>query len=456
LERDIGTPGFESFASILHNTCTAMSPREKAQAAFISALILLLFGGVAAYISINQLLKTQEWVSRSRDAQAAIGEVEFASVRFGRARMGYVNTGKPEFLSEFNASLEEVNPRLEKLRELVEADPDSIQLWNKLDALTEQRIDLARKAVELKQAHPGDDRSQDQLNLQSVPLLSQTTGVTEKLRAQQGILLTIHQRDLRRRLAVTLSILALTLLAAVAMLIVHYRLLSGELAAREQAEQASRGLSRRLMDIQDEERRKFSRELHDGLGQQLAATKMSMERVARDHPDDPRASDSVRLLEQALSETRTISYLLHPPLLEVAGFSAAAKWFVDGFAQRSGIHIETDVADCDARMLKPIESVLFRVLQESLTNIHRYAKCTRAKVIFAVNKNDAMLTVKDEGVGIPQALLDRFQEHTTSGVGLAGMRERVQELGGRFELQSGPGAGTTVQVVVSLNSRLKV
>ena len=433
-----------------------MSPRKKAQAAFISALILLLFGGIAAYISINQLLKTQEWVSRSREAQASIGELEFATVRFGRARMGYVNTGKPEFLSEFNAALDDVGPHMGKLRELIEADPVSIELWGELNMLTQQRVDLAKKAVELKQTHPADDHGQDELNVQSVPLLSKTTDITEKLRAQQAVILGMQQRDLRRKLAITLSILALTLLAAVAMLIVHYRLLSGELVAREQAEQASRGLSRRLMDVQDEERRKFSRELHDGLGQQLAATKMSMERVARDHPDDLRASDSVRLLEQALSETRTISYLLHPPLLEVAGFSAAAKWFVDGFAQRSGIQIETDVADCDARMLKPIESVLFRVLQESLTNIHRYAKCTQAKVTFAVNKNDVMLMVKDEGVGIPQAVLDRFQEHTTSGVGLAGMRERVQELGGKFELQSSPGAGTTVKVVVRLNSRLQV
>jgi len=432
-----------------------MSPRKKAQAAFISALVLLFLGGIAAYISINQLLKTQEWVSRSRQAQAAIGEVEFASVRFGRARMGYVNTGKPEFLSEFNASLEDVEPSLQKLKELIGNDPALIQLWNQLNKLTQQRVDLAKKAVFLKQAHPEDDRGQDELNLQSVPLLSQTTNITSRIRDQQDKLLIDHQRILKRDLAITLSILALTLLAAIAMLIVHYRLLSGELSARELAEQASRGLSRRLMDIQDEERRKFSRELHDGLGQQLAATKMSMEQVAREHPNDLRASDSVRLLEQALSETRTISYLLHPPLLEVAGFSAAAKWFVDGFAQRSGMQIETDVADYDPRLLKPIESVLFRVLQESLTNIHRYAKCTQAKVIFAVIKNDAMLTVKDEGIGIPQAVLERFQEHTTSGVGLAGMRERVQELGGRFELQSSPGAGTTVQVVVSLNSRLK-
>lgn len=433
-----------------------MLPRKKAQAAFISALVLLFLGGIAAYISINQLLKTQEWVSRSRESQAAIGELEFATVRFGRARMGYVNTGKPEFLNEFNASLEDVGPYLEKLRDLTSNDPILIQLWDRLNALTQQRVDLAKRAVYLKQMHPEDDSGQDELNRQSVPLLSQTTEITEKIRAQQDKLLATRQRQLRRDSAITLSILALTLLAAIAMLIVHYRLLSGELTAREQAEQASRGLSRRLMDIQDEERRRFSRELHDGLGQQLAATKMSMERVARDHPDDLRASDSVRLLEQALSETRTISYLLHPPLLEVAGFSAAAKWFVDGFAQRSGMQIETDVADYDAQMLKPIESVLFRVLQESLTNIHRYAKCTKAKVTFAVHKNDAMLTVKDEGVGIPQAVLDRFQEHATSGVGLAGMRERVQELGGKFELQSSQGAGTTVKVVMSLNSRLKV
>lgn len=425
-----------------------MSPRKKAQVAFGFALILLLAGGVAAYFSIHQLLSVQLWVSRCREAQAATGEVESAAVRVGRARMGYVDSGRTEFLTEFNSARQEVPQHLEKLKELLADDPQLLELWNSLETITEQRIQLAQQAIELRSAHPQDGHGQDELSLRSVALLSHTTHTTQQIRNEEDRLLVVRQRILHRDLTITWSILFFTLLSALGMFFVHYRLLNGELMAREHAEQASRGLSRRLMDIQDEERRKFSRELHDSLGQHLAVVKMSLEGMATQHGNDLRYSDCIRLVDQAISETRTISHLFHPPLLDMAGFSSAAKWFVDGFAERSGIRIEKDIQDLDTRLPRPVEMVLFRVLQESLTNIHRYAKCLNAKVIFTVMKNEILLRVEDDGIGIAQEVLERFRERATSGVGLAGMRERVQELGGQFELQSSKATGTKVIVML--------
>ncbi len=427
-----------------------MSPHNKARAAFVFALILLFAGGVAAYVSIHQLLNAQLLVSRCREAQAATGEVESAAVRVGRARMGYVDSGNATFLTEFNTAREDVPQHLQKLKELLADDENLLELGKSLESVTEQRVQLARQAIDLKIAHPHDDHGQDKLSLQSVALLSQTTQITRKIRDQEDRLLVIRQHVLHRDLAISFGILFLTLLSAVCMLSLHYRLLNRELLAREQAEQASRGLSRRLMDVQDEERRRFSRELHDSLGQHLAVIKMTLERMASKYDSNSQWSDCVRLVAQAISETRTISHLLHPPLLDMAGFCSAARWFVDGFAERSGIRIVKDIQDLDTRLARPVEAVLFRILQESLTNIHRYAKCSTAKVVFTMHNREILLTVEDDGIGIAEEVMVAFRERTTSGVGLAGMRERVQELGGKFELQSGNAAGTKVIVVLPL------
>jgi signal transduction histidine kinase len=201
------------------------------------------------------------------------------------------------------------------------------------------------------------------------------------------------------------------------------------------------------MQLQDEERRKFARELHDSTGQQLAAAKMVLTALAAGHEDDRRYSDCIHLLDQSLKEIRTISHLLHPSGLDEAGFSVAARWYAEEFAKRSGIQIKIDIQELSTRLPREAEIALFRVLQESLTNIHRHSKSPSAEVIFEPGPQQATLIVKDNGVGIPPQVLERFRSSGTSGVGLAGMRERIRELGGTFEVASGS-AGTSLRVTV--------
>jgi signal transduction histidine kinase len=246
---------------------------------------------------------------------------------------------------------------------------------------------------------------------------------------------------------------------ALALFSLHYRLLSQELTARRKAEliardseESMRRLTARLLQLQDEERRKFSRELHDSLGQYLAGVKMNIDMFSNSQPPDKLLTEAVYLLDQAISETRTISHLLHPPLLDEAGFTSAAKWYVDGFAQRSGIDVKADLPDTDGvdRMPKPVELGLFRVLQESLTNIHRHSGSSKAEVALKMFPRKVSLTVKDFGRGVPEELLAVFRAHgTNSGVGLAGMRERIRELGGELDIQS-TATGTLVSVNLPL------
>jgi two-component system NarL family sensor kinase len=213
-------------------------------------------------------------------------------------------------------------------------------------------------------------------------------------------------------------------------------------------------LSQRLLKVQDEERRKFARDLHDSTGQTLAALKISVsflqDNCKRDLSTRAMVSDVARLADQAIDEIRTMSYLLHPPLLDEAGFGCAAEWYVEGFAKRSGINVSLTLPTDRERLPITMEIALFRVLQESLTNVHRHSGATQVSVCFQRQSKTAILEIRDFGRGIPAdrlARLRRASAHT--GVGLAGMRERLNELKGNLEIES-DSHGTSLRATVPL------
>jgi len=228
---------------------------------------------------------------------------------------------------------------------------------------------------------------------------------------------------------------------------VYARLLNSELHARQRAESSLRTLTARLLQIQDEERRRFSRELHDSIGQYLAGVKMNLALLGKSVPANEALTEANELIDKAGAETRTISYLLHPPMLDEAGLTSAVKWYVDGFARRSGVKIEMDFPGDLGRLPTPIDIALL-VIQEALTNIHRHAHTNRASLTLTRLSSHVDLRIRDFGRGIPQRYLERFRNHSgPTGVGLAGMRERIGELGGKLEISSDSN-GT--QVLVSL------
>jgi PAS domain S-box-containing protein len=219
---------------------------------------------------------------------------------------------------------------------------------------------------------------------------------------------------------------------------------------------AVRKLSSEMIRTQDEERRRISRELHDSVGQQLAHAKMSLEGLKRPGATEKetRALGHVAdTLDQCLTETRTISYLLHPPLLDEVGFASAANWYVEGYSERSGIQVNFDSPPDLGRLSGAVELVLFRVLQESLTNVHRHAHGSSVDVRVQAGASEIELEVRDHGQGMPAELLERFKNNGGGGVGLNSMRERISELGGRFEIQS-DSTGTRIRVAIPLSAAL--
>jgi two-component system NarL family sensor kinase len=218
-----------------------------------------------------------------------------------------------------------------------------------------------------------------------------------------------------------------------------------------------RKLTQRLLNVQDEERRKLARNLHDSTGQTLTALKISIaflqEKLKRDPDSAAAVSEIEGLADQAIQEIRTMSYLLHPPLLDEVGLPCAAEWYVEGFAKRSGIEVSLDLTRENARLPDAIEIALFRVLQECLTNIHRHSGASRASVSLHRLGGNVVLEVRDTGRGIAPERLERLRGTSAdTGVGLAGMRERLFELNGRLDMKSDAG-GTHMRAVVPLPAR---
>jgi signal transduction histidine kinase len=224
---------------------------------------------------------------------------------------------------------------------------------------------------------------------------------------------------------------------------------------REQANKALRELFRRLFQMQDEEHRRIGRELHDSIAQELAAVSMNLGELqrrieGRDLITDNLLSDSMALVEQCNREVRTISHLLHPPLLDELGLRRALQDYIEGFAGRSAIVTTLDVAEDLDRLPAEIETALFRVVQESLGNIHRHSGSTTAAIRIRRDAGTVRLEISDEGGGLPPGLRQGNKEMSVPvGVGIAGMRERLGQVGGELEIESSD-RGTTVRAIVPL------
>ena len=224
----------------------------------------------------------------------------------------------------------------------------------------------------------------------------------------------------------------------------------------EKAQQSLRRLSGQLLQVQDDERRRLARELHDGAGQILAALNMNLESLHEAIKDriapnlTHRLAESIRLANQVISETRTLSYLLHPPLLDEAGLRDALQWFVGGFIERSGIQTELEISPNFSRLSRELETTIFRITQEALTNVHRHSGSAKASIHLIWDVKEVFLTITDQGKGmLPATAQEEPTKNRKLGVGIAGMRERVLQLGGRFEVTAG-NPGTIIKAAFPL------
>jgi PAS domain S-box-containing protein len=218
-----------------------------------------------------------------------------------------------------------------------------------------------------------------------------------------------------------------------------------DMTERKRAEESLRDLSGRLLKMQDEERRRIARELHDSAGQILAALSMNLTPLASEAngvgPDSVKVvKESLGLIEELNTEVRTISHLLHPPLLDEVGLSSALRMYLDGFADRSKIKVNLEIPDDFGRLSQELETAIFRIVQESVTNIHRHSGSPVARIHIYRLGGDVRVEVEDKGKGIPLEKQSAMASTGMVGVGIRGMRERIRQLGGTLEITSGSSA----------------
>jgi two-component system, NarL family, sensor kinase len=225
-------------------------------------------------------------------------------------------------------------------------------------------------------------------------------------------------------------------------------------AQLETANQELHELTARLLQLQDEERRRIARELHDSVGQSLAALNMNLSSLGTHLDRLAKAaslvSDSTALVSDVTKDIRTISYLLHPPLLDETGLGSALKCYIEGFTERSKIRVELELPDNFDRLPSDVETAIFRLVQECLTNIHRHSGSSVARIFISRSQDELRVEVEDHGKGISPEKKPELLTNGASGVGIRGMRERLHQLGGTLEISSeGTGKGTTVVAIAT-------
>ena len=421
-----------------------MHSRKQAKLAFASAIVFLLIAATAAGFVIARLNTSLRWIAHTYDVQVALGDISSTFTVAGRARTSFELDADEEALHAFDGAVASIPRKFERLQHLLADNSDQVDALNRLRDVENQRRVVLQTAVDQRKLGERSDDDQKETTRQVVALGSSAESVIREMLGNEARLM-VSRRAASNALYLTLLwILVMAFLISLLLFYAYYRWLESELRERERAERialesraAARQLSTRLLHLQDEERRKFSRELHDSLGQYLAACKMALDAIAGARGSSELLDSARSNLEQAMAETRTISYLLHPPLLEETGLGVAARWYIEGFAQRSGIQVACDIAEDFPRLPHPVELAIFRVLQECLTNIHRHSKSERAEVSIRSTATEASLKVRDFGNGIAPEVLQQFRTSGTNvGVGLAGMSERVRDQGGQLDVQS--------------------
>jgi signal transduction histidine kinase len=431
-----------------------VSLEKKMYWGFGLALLILIVVGVISYRSTAELIRANRQVAASDQVMTKIDAVLSQLTEAESAERAYVLTGEKAYLLAYRAASSRALQAVVGLRHLAPENSEQQRRLDELQPLVERRLALLDESV----GRDGSKAAQEKVSAAEIEhgnlLMGRIRNVLEEMQAQEGKILLARSRGLEADARRTHFFIALAASVAFVLVATSALLIQRDMTRRRAAERSLRQLSGRLLRLQDEERRRIARELHDSTAQSLAALLMNLNLVhesaaALSSTSQRALEESFTLCKECSAEIRTLSYLLHPPLLDEMGLASALRWFGDGFSQRSKIQLDLQVSPIVGRLPKDIETTLFRIVQESLTNIHRHSGSPTAKIRVSRYTNHVTLEVEDHGRGLPAAILQKSSNGAWLGVGLAGMRERVEQLGGRLEIHSGS-QGTQISVTVPL------
>jgi signal transduction histidine kinase len=414
-------------------------------ASLIVGVVLVTAAGGVAYLTESRVGAYRNWILHTygvkeqiQTVRATLNEIRSSSLLFWMNR-------DPKEKDHFDDQMAQLERTSTALIQMTADNPDQQERLAKLMPLVVQQIDRLKHITQAPVRLPSESQEMAETladvsasKIQIAMLLNSLETVEERILAERlNRWNVLYERNL-----ITLIIL---FTASIFLLVFNFRLLLNELATRREREDLDRqnlgsyrALSARILELQDIERRRIARELHDSVGQFLTGMKLNLGQLRRRTSESLESpallNDTLDLADRAISEVRTISHLLHPPLLDELGFESAARWYVEGFAKRSDIHVVIEIAEIVERLPKEIELALFRVLQEALTNVHRHARAKNVIVDLKCSDREVSLMIQDDGRGVPAETLRAFND------GLA-------ELSGTLEVHSEK-SGTMVRATL--------
>src|SRR6202140_4980385 len=438
-------------------------PHKSARPVSLIPVLLGLFFiaviAVAAFLTQRGVNNSTNWVLHTYDVRGELQNLQTQLAEIRGSALAYSGSGDGTELQLFRQHSDYIEKASEHLRKLTADNARQQERLSELESLSRNYVTQLQRVmlpgVQPNSASAAKSAAIRELDSQE----SEVERVIRRMDEEEINLLSQRLGTWNREFWRTSVVLTLALFAALGFLAYNFRLLSREIVRTRDLEliqrenvRSSRALSARILDLQDAERRKIARELHDSVGQYLVGLKINLEQILTTRANlspthEKLLAETIDLTERSMGEVRTISHLLHPPLLDEVGLESAIRWYEDGFAQRCALKVSLHLDPIINRLPKEVELALFRVLQESLTNVHRHAGAKSIEIVLTCSTGHVVLSVIDDGKGISSEVLPRFRSGTAIGVGLAGMRERLAELDGTLEVEQ-RSRGTAIRATI--------
>ncbi len=465
---------------------SASVSERRAWAGLVLALLLLAIVGLARMWTTINLVSTYSWISHTREVQTTLTAIRADINAAQNAQRGYVLVGGQGYLDKYREMAGKIRQHLDAAHQLTRDNAEQQANLTALEAVVDRYEELWNRAIGATALNLADPDFQKQVAAEADAPDPQAAEILGQLEQEEATLLDQRQKRAEILARRTGIVALVAFLVVVIFLVVNFGWLMSELKDRIRAErslaeraaeleeknsqilqQASdleasnlslRDLSSRLLRVQDEERRRVARELHDSTGQALALLSMNVAALQQEADRrDPVLGKMVGSVEESVrqlsDDVRTISYLLHPPLLDEMGLRSAVRWFAEGFSERSKIEVNLSQVSDPGRLSADLETAIFRVVQECLTNIHRHSGSSKASIRLEKCSQGILLEVADEGKGIPAEKLAGAGSGARLGVGLRGIGERVKSFGGDLNIESTQ-QGTTIKVILPIVERV--
>lgn len=432
---------------------------------FALSLLIIVLIEVWAYRNSQQLLRSSEWLSHTHAVMNQITKIDFLIADAQASRRGYVITNDDKFLEPYNFAVNNLNKELALLREMISDNPNQIAHYQSVTPLIADEMNRLKEAVAAQKQMQMTPQDQLQFMEKGKILREGIKRVLDDMKRQEISLLESRRGETERESMQITAAMILGTLFSIVLVISGFVVLHKEVVKRRETEtrlesssQRFRALASHLQFVREEERAKIAREIHDELGQVLTALKIDLSLLNNKMLDSsaiiPRQSlsseiESMRnMVDITIQSVRRMITDLRPEILDHLGLQAAIDWHAQQFKLRTKIPVDIKSNLDETETVNPEKAAaIFRIFQETLTNVARHAKATHVEVELNQQHNMVVLKVKDNGLGITEGDLAK-----TTSFGILGLKERAYLLGGEVDIQGQPGSGTTVSVRIPISS----